>query len=506
MIWPEGLEIRLTHHGKKPLHAQLAELLLAAAADGRLPPGTRLPSIRSAAADLGINPGTVATAYGTMVRMGLLDARAGSGYRMPERVRAVEVADVPDLADEIYSLEDIEWMGGVRSGSAAPLVNMASSTPEPDPLTQADVRDAFTHVLSHSLRDAFDYQEPMGFPPLRALLAEALGRDGVRADAGCIQVISGAQQGLDIVAKAMLSPGDTVLVEYPTYPGAVAVFRSRGARVVGVPVGPDGMDPDQVRDMMRRFRPRLLYVIPFHQNPTGAVYPPERLKELVRIADAFGAHIVEDDYLRELRFDGQVPPPMKAFDDSDRVILVKSHSKLLMPGLRVAHMVVPQARSARLALAKHTTDIFTSGLLQQGFHEFCRSGGWDRHLDRMRMAQGTRSRELATHLAASLPAEVPVSPVEGGLSYWLALPEWADPEALYRLCGAQGVRIVPDTLFLDDGLRATLPAPWRERRHARVSFAALGPEGARIGAEVLGGCLAQLRGSAWRQVRWRSSP
>jgi len=505
MSWPGGLDIRLEHGGDKPLHAQLAEAILAAAADGRLQPGTRLPSIRAAAAELGINPGTVSTAYGTLVRMGHLVARAGSGYRTPARVRAVEVADVPDLADELYSLEDIEWMGGTRSGTAAAMVNMASSTPEPDLQTQADVRDAFTHVLTHALREAFDYQEPMGFPPLRAILAESLGLEGVHTDPGCIQIISGAQQGLDIVAKAMLSPGDTVLVEYPTYPGAVAVFRSRGVRVVGVPVGPDGMDPDQVRDMMRRYRPRLIYVIPFHQNPTGVVYTPERLQSLVRIADAFGAFVVEDDYLRELRFDGCVPRPLKAFDDADRVIFVKSHSKLLMPGLRVAHMVVPQARSARLALAKHTTDIFTSGLLQQGFHEFCLTGGWTRHLDRMRQAQGMRCRELGLRLAASLPDDVPVPTITGGLSYWLELPDWADPEALYRLCGAQGVRIVPDTLFLDEGLRAAQPADWRERRHVRVSFAALGKEDARIGAEVLGGCLAQMRSTAWRQVRWKTT-
>lgn len=486
-----------------PIHAQLAGQIAGAVREGLLAAGDPLPSVRRAAASLGISPGTVTAAYRSLVSRGLAVSRPGSGYHVPERVAAVLVDDVPDLADELYTLEDIEWIGGRRHDATAGALNLASATPDADPVTMRDVRAAFSHVLAHSLEDAFDYQEPLGYAPLRQWLAGELTREGVPADPDCVQIISGAQQGLDIVAKALLQPGDTVLVEYPTYPGAVAVFRSRGARVVGVPVEPEGMDPDQLMAAMRQHRPRLLYLIPFYQNPTGAVYSRERLQAVLRTADAFGCLVVEDDYLRELRYDGGIAPPMKQMDESGRIILVKSYSKLLMPGLRIAYMAVPQERAARLALAKHTTDIFTSGLLQQGFHRFCQTGGWESHLARMRSRLGARCRLMGQALRDRLGDMMPIREPTGGLSYWLPLPDWADPEALYRQAGARGVRIVPDTLFWDEGVEPVLPDGPARTRHIRLSFAASGDNDITNGVAVLAEILSQQHRDGWKRVGWR---
>ncbi len=496
--WP--IPVRLDAQSAQPLHAQLAGIIAVAAREGTLAAGTRLPSIRQAAGSLGVSPGTVTAAYRSLVGMGWVESRPGSGYFIPERIQAVVVRDVPDLADEWYSLGDIEWMGGRERGETMPVLNLASATPDADPLTTQDVREAFSHVLRHSLEDALDYQEPMGYAPLREWLSAELANEAVDTDPECIQIISGAQQGLDIVAKALLQPGDTVLVEYPTYPGAVAVFRSRGARVVGVPVEPDGMDPEKLMVAMRRYRPRLMYVIPFYQNPTGAVYSEAKLQSLIRIADAFGCMIVEDDYLRELRYDGDVVPPLKHLDHSGRVILVKSYSKLLMPGLRIAYMAVPRERAARLALAKHTTDIFTSGLLQQGFCRFCADGGWDRHLTRMRARLGERSRLLGQALQSQLGDMLDIREPAGGLSYWIAVPEWVDPEALCRAAGTRGIRIVPDTLYLDEGIRGTLTEDSAARRYIRLSFAASGSRNPESGVTTLAELLSQLRRTGWKRV------
>ena len=501
-LWP--VPVCVDPEDPTPLHVQLAGQIADAVREGRLAAGAPLPSVRRAAVSLKISPGTVTAAYRSLISRGLAVSRPGSGYSVPERVVVVPVDDVPDLADELYTLEDIEWMGGRRQDAGTGVFNLASATPDADPLTVRDVRDAFSQVLTHSLEDALDYQEPLGYAPLRGWLVEELARGGVSADPDCVQIISGAQQGLDIVAKALLQPGDTVLVEYPTYPGAVAVFRSRGARVVGIPVDSGGMDPDRLMAAMRQYRPRLLYLIPFYQNPTGVVYSRERLQAILRIADAFGSLIVEDDYLRELRYDGGIAPPMKQMDEAGRIILVKSYSKLLMPGLRIAYMAVPQARAARLALAKHTTDIFTSGLLQQGFHRFCAAGGWESHLARMRSRLGGRCRLLGQTLRAELGSMMAIPEPTGGLSYWIPLPEWADPEALYRLAGARGVRIVPDTLFWDEGVENVVRDGPGRVRHVRLSFAASGQRDIVAGVGVLAEILSQQQRGRWKRVGWRA--
>lgn len=499
--WP--IPLSLSRESGTPLHAQLADQIAAATREGRLSPGSGLPSVRHAATALHVSPGTIAAAYRALVSQGWIESRAGSGYRVRERVSAVVVTDSPDLSDELYTLEDIEWMGARKTDTASGILNLASATPDADPLTGQDVREAFQQVLANALEDALGYQESLGYAPLRDWLAKELARDGVAMDPEHIQIISGAQQGLDIVAKALLQPGDTVLVEYPTYPGAVAVFRSRGAKVVGVPVDGEGMDPDLLMEAMRRHRPKLLYVIPSYQNPTGAVYSKDRLHALIRIADAFGCLIVEDDYLRELRYDGQVPPPLKQLDEAGRVILVKSYSKLLMPGLRIAYMAVPKERAARLALAKHTTDIFTSGLIQQGFYQFCAEGGWQRHLARMRDRLGERCRLLGTLLRTYLGSQLDVKEPAGGLSYWLEMPVWADPDVLYRAVGQRGVRIVPDTLYLDDGIRGTLPGGIPSQRHIRLSFGSADSDNLEFGVAVLAESMAQLRKSGWKRMGWK---
>lgn len=502
MYWPEGVAVVLDKASSMPLHVQITNSLIHAESEGLLPSGTKLPSVRIAANLLEVNPGTVAAAYRSLVRLGWLKACPGSGYIVPERVRSIAVTDIPDLADELYSIEDIEWMGKTGHSGSNDCANMASSTPLPDPVTERDLREAFIHVLSHGFREALSYQEPLGFFPLRLWLSEWLKADKVEALPENIQIISGAQQGLDIIGKAMLSPGDTVLVEYPTYPGAVAVFRSRGASVVGVPVEADGMDPERVREMLRKHRPKLIYLIPNHQNPTGAVYSHKKLVELLKLAEAYNCYIVEDDYLRELQYDGAVPLPLKSLDEAGRVIFVKSHSKLLMPGLRIAYMAVPPKSASRLALAKHTTDIFTSGLIQHGFHRFCETGGWDRHLERMKKSLAEQNLCAYTALRGYLPPEIQIKQQNGGLSYWLELPEWADPEALYRAAGAKGVHIVPDSLFYDEGIRATLPKDYSEKRHVRLSFGSASAKDLERGAAVLGDCLDQMKRSSWKQVKW----
>ena len=214
--WP--IPLSLSRESGTPLHAQLADQIAAAAREGRLLPGYGLPSVRHAAAALHVSPGTIAAAYRALVSQGWIVSRAGSGYRVRERISAVVVTDRPDLSDELYTLEDIEWMGARKTDAASGILNLASATPDADPLTGQDVREAFQQVLANALEDALGYQESLGYAPLRDWLAKELARDGVAMDPEHIQIISGAQQGLDIVAKALLQPGDTVLVEYPTYP------------------------------------------------------------------------------------------------------------------------------------------------------------------------------------------------------------------------------------------------------------------------------------------------
>ena len=463
------VSIQLTK-GKTPLYAQLADAIWEKIDTGVLAPGYPLPPVRQLAKVLGVNPGTVVRAYKELEQGGRVISRQGSGSVVAERQIAVD-SEPRDLS----SLEEItnpEYEAEAESGA----VNMRSISLNPDVVSIRQFRGILSDVLDRDGARAFSYTTSQGFLPLRESIAAYLENYGVKADPAQIQIISGAQQGIDIAARALLNRGDTVMTESPTYPGAIAAFRARGAQMIGIPMTPDGIDLTSFEAHLRRFRPRLVYLMPNIQNPTGYSYSLAARQRIMGLLRFYDAWLLEDDYMRELTYDKDALAPLKALDRDDRVIYLKSFSKIFMPGLRLAFLCLPQALLARFRSVKRLTDIATSGLTQRVFDLYLRRNLWPAHVANLRRVYGTQFRYTERRLEEILPSDATMTHPDGGLSFWITLPRRVDGAVFCAEAAKRGLLLADGSPFYPHGT---------DRGHIRLSHSTLTLQQVESGLSIL---------------------
>jgi DNA-binding transcriptional MocR family regulator len=382
-------------NSETPLYLQLAEALRGAIRGGDYPVGERLPSIRHLADAAGVNPATAVSAYRILEKEGWVEARAGSGVY----ARTPDGAEDPPEGSFPARRGKPAWDGGHGSPDAAltdmaagkvlvppGVLDMAAGAPSPALFPTEAFKELLNEVLDRDHGWAFGYQESAGWPPFREAIAEYLRTaHGIGAEASDIRVVSGAQQGIDLAAKALLGPRDSVAVETPTYRGALSVFWSRGAETLPIPVGPGGMDLHALERAVRERRPRLAYAIPRYQNPTTICWDQGIMRGFLELASRYGFYILEDDLLSDLSYGPRREPTcLKAMDVEDRVIYVRGFSKVLMPGLRLGAVLAPKALRDRFEAAKRATDISTDGLTQRALDLYLRRGLHRAQLDRPR--------------------------------------------------------------------------------------------------------------------------
>jgi len=346
------------------------------------------------------------------------------------------------------------------------VLSLAGGLPAPELFDVAGLGAAFERVLGGpGARRHLQYTVTEGEPELREELAGLTRRRGLDAAPARVLVTTGSQQALDLVATAVLDPGDVVVVERPSYLAALQVFALTGARVVSVPVGDDGLDPEQVRAEVRRHGAKLVYTVANFQNPAGVTLAADRRRALARIAAEEGIWILEDDPYGELRYRGEALAPVAA-GAPERVIYASSLSKILAPGLRLGWVVLPPELRAAVTVAKQARDLHTSTVDQRAAAEYLASGALDPHLKRIRAAYGARLDAMLAGLPAALPQGSRWTRPEGGMFVWLTLPEGVDTGALLGRAVEEGVAYVPGApFFASDPLAHT----------ARVSFATLEP-------------------------------
>jgi DNA-binding transcriptional MocR family regulator len=293
-------------------------------------------------------------------------------------------------------------------------------------------------------------------------------------------VCPGGQAALSTALRAFTVPGDAVLVEAPTYVGAIIAARAAGLRVVPVPSDADGVRPDHLGEALRRTGARLVFSQPLYANPNGASLSLERRSAVLDALARAGAFLVEDDWSRDLAIDADPPPPLAAEDREGHVVYLRSLTKSAAPGLRVAAIGARGAAGARLRGARIADDFFVSGPLQEAALEIVSSPAWRRHRRRLRGELGARRDALAASLARRLPALRVTSLPAGGLHLWVALPEGADDIAVASAAAAEGVVVFPGRPWF----AADAPAPF-----LRLTYAAAAPdaldEGVRRLARVL---------------------
>lgn len=451
------VSIQLNKESNEALYVQLYNQICQLIEEGKLTQGYMLPPVRKLAGFLTINVGTVVRSYKELEKNGYIFSRSGSGSYVAEllpRDRELDEGERDVVEHEPLAVlpPDIEDR----------YINLAGIALNPDIISVEQFKKVLIEVLDRDKGYAFSYQESQGFYPLRMSIAIHLKEHGVKALAGNVQIISGAQQGIDIVAKSFLKYGDYVFTERPTYPGAIAAFRSRGARIIDISLDEDGMNIEELEVKLRTFRPKLIYVMPNIQNPTGYSYSVVKRNRLMGLARYYNALILEDDYISDLNFQQERMAPLKAIDRDDRVIYLKSFSKIFMPGLRLAFLTIPQQFVNKVSAVKQTSDISTSGLTQRAFDLYLRQGIWQEHIGTIRSRYQSVFTMTLEAIKKYLPSSVYCSVPAGGLSFWLILPPNISAKAIVEKLRNQEVLLVDGCDFF---------ARQAPDRFLRISFA-----------------------------------
>jgi len=434
VIFPGDIDIVIDKNSEMPLYIQLYEQLKKYIAKGVLAEDCKLPTIRSFAEYLGVNSITIVNAYKLLEDSKLVYKKVGSGtFAMPLK------DDINLESDAVMVSDEIEF--DIEKGVCDDTINLSTASPDPKLFPVRDFRRVLNEVLERDGGKAFMYHESMGYKPLRESIAKYLPAYGIEASSEDIHIISGAQQGIDIISRVLLTNGDYVFVESPTYNGAVAVFKSRGAKLVEIPLLSDGPDMKELEKRLKLIKPKFIYVMPNFQNPTGCTYSERKRKYLMLLCRRYDVMIVEDDYMSDLSYIDEGARPLKGLDNNDRVVYIKSFSKIFMPGLRVGYLIIPGSIKEKVMSMKHITDISTSGLMQRVLDLYLRSGIWNRHLEYMKREYSVRYYEAVRAVKKYLRGASFTQPY-GGLNLWIKLPEGVSSGELFDRCKERKVLII----------------------------------------------------------------
>lgn len=418
-----------------PLYQQVASSLRAAIASGEVAPGTKLPTERALASQLGLSRTTVIGAYERLEAEGIIVRRQGSG------------TFVSSAGAFIHSdrLDPADWSSD-PGRAELPMVSLARGYPSPLALVTQTMTDAVGRLTEAVSGAGYSAR---GLPELRARLATYFGARGLDTHTEQLVVTTGAHQAIDLVVRALIRPGDTVLVESPTYCGALDILHARNARLVPVPVSPDGDLVGRIESAIRRHRPKLIFLTPTHQNPTGFTLDDDSRARLAELIRRSWIPLIEDDSLADVLTDGSVAAPLTAFagDPNVPIYTVGSVSKLFWAGLRIGWVRAPNKREATtLATIKGNMDMGSS-ILPQVITEAL--------LGDIDGARRTRQAELVPKLdllESMMRIHLPTwlwSHPAGGMSAWFKMPS-GNAEDLTEIAARYGVQVLPGSEFAAD--------------------------------------------------------
>lgn len=467
---PEALIEHLPgwNRAKGPLHRRIFEAVRGAIVRGDVAPGARLPAERVFADALSVSRSTVVAAYQGLREEGLVESRQGSGTFVPGPKSArgdEDRVETERLRRNAVLLRIVDGPGDTIEFLGAHVRGEGVVTP--------DVLGAAARDLVPWLRGS-GYM-PLGFPPLREAIARHMEeRWSLPTKPEQILVTNGAQHAIALAAGLLVQRGDAVALENPTYLTAIDVFKSHGAHLVPVPVGPDGLRVEALKSVAQRSLPRLLYVAPTFQNPTGAVMPERARRELAKLADELHVPVVEDLAHADLAFGSEPPPPVAAFTRNGPVLTIGSMSKLFWGGLRVGWIRASESTVRRLARLRVVTDLGGAMLTQAVAARLLKDVPRVRSLRRAMLKANLKSLEEL--LAKEIPSWKWRRPA-GGLTIWIELPAGSATE-FQSVALRHGVGFVPGPMASPDGscadrLRLTLILPKAEmeegvRRLARA--------------------------------------
>lgn len=366
---------------------------------------------------------------------------------------------------------------GTLGAQARDVVSFAPGYPDPATFAWIEFREIAAELLSGNDATALQYGPTRGHRPLIEIISAILAGRGIAVSTGDLLVTTGSQQAIDLLARVLLDPGDVVLVELPSYTGAITAFRNVQAQLVGVPQDDEGIDVDRLGAILSQLRGKgrrvkALYVVPNFQNPTGLLLSRRRRTRLLEFAVRKELLLIEDDPYGDLFFEDNAnrddTRPIKADDADGHVVYVSSFSKTLAPGFRVAWLAAPSALTERLEIAKQAEDLCTASLDQRLVYEACRRGVLDRRLPMLRQHYQRKRDAMAGALRSALGGMMTWPAPRGGFFLWATLPERVSADALLDRAIRHGVIYVAGSAFFVDGagrnqIRLSFSAPTDER-------------------------------------------
>jgi 2-aminoadipate transaminase len=368
------------------------------------------------------------------------------------------------------------------------VISLAGGLPDTSTFPAGTFAAQMTRIAQESAAEALQYGPTEGFAETVDCILEVMGAEGMLPDPDDVIVTTGGQQAIDLICKTLVDPGDVVVCEAPTYPGAVPVFCSYQAEVVQIECDADGMRVEDLEEVLERLdregrRPKFVYSVPSFQNPAGVTLSLERRRRLVELAQQRELLVVEDNPYGLLRFSGEPLPPLYQLDGGDFVIYVGTLSKILSPGIRLGWAVAPPPVMEKIVLGKQAADLCTSTLTQHFVREYFAEGRWREYIDDLVELYRGRRDTMVASLREHFPAQASWTEPQGGLFIWATLPEYIDTSDLLAKALREDVAFVPgQAAYVDEG---------RGRSSMRLNFSGVGEEEIREGVRRIGKAIAE---------------
>ena len=420
----------------EPKYIQIADNIKSLINSKIIKDGDKLPPIRALAKELKVNNVTVVSCYDKLVSEGYAYQKMGSGTYAKKR-------EITDYFRKEYSKE----IKLIKNNCEKNIIDFTGESSRKVNFPINQFKKVINEVLDRDGADALIKEEAFGYTNLRETINKVFWNNSLNIEN--LLIVSGAQQGIDIASKAILNINDNVIVEKPTYAGALSVFKFRRANVFEIPVEEDGINIKKLEDILRKNKIKCFYTMSYFQNPTGISYSHEKKLAILELAEKYDFYIIEDDYLSELIFDDNIKhEPFKVLDKNDRVIYIKSFSKIFLPGIRLGYIISPESFRESIQSSKINTDIATSTLMQRALEMYIKEGYWIEYIDNLRNEYIKRYELMKKLINEKLKNYVEFFDSKGGLSFYLSIKdkEIKSKELFYRL-KEKGVYITPGTLF-----------------------------------------------------------
>ncbi|NRT73628.1 PLP-dependent aminotransferase family protein [Clostridium beijerinckii] len=420
-----------------PKYIQVANYIKSLIDKRKIKEGDKLPTIRELSKKLGVNNVTIVSAYNKLKSEGYAYQKVGSGSYAKRK----EVASN-------FRKEYSNALKKISMGDLTDVIDFTGETTGEVLFPIDDLKGIINEVLERDGANALLSDNRNGYTNLIYTINKVFWNNKLNNED--IIIISGAQQGIDIASKGILNINDNIIVEKPTYVGALSVFKWRKVNLFEVPIDEDGINLNKFEKILQKNEIKCFYTMSYFQNPTGVSYSIEKKKRILDLAEIYDFYIIEDDYLSELIYENSLEyVPFKWLDKNDRVIYIKSFSKIFLPGIRLGYLVAPEVFSETLQNSKHNTDITTSSLMQRALELYISSNKWKENIKNLNDEYIKRYTHLKTILDSEFKDMLTYKDPKGGLNFYITLKDEfkINTKELFIKLKKRNVYITPGAMF-----------------------------------------------------------